>query len=93
MRKLINSRGNRPGQRLVAEGRRIYEETLSLQLEPENVGRFVAIEPSSGRYFLGDTGAQALVAARSEMPDRIFYLMRIGYRAAHTIGGHVARVR
>ena len=66
---------------------------LSVQLEPENLGRFIAIEPFSGRYFLGDTGAQALVAARSEMPDRIFYLMRIGYRAAHTIGGHVSRVR
>ena len=93
MRKLINSDEETRRQRLVGEGRRVYDESLRAQLEAENIGRFVAIEPSSGRYFLGDTGAQVLVVARMAMPNHLFYLMRIGYSAAHTIGGHVSRVR
>jgi hypothetical protein len=93
MSTLIDSEAETPRVRLIREGHRIYEERLRGCLEPENIGRFVAIEPTSGRYFLGDTSAHALVAARAAMPDQVFCLMRVGYRAAHTVGGHVSRIR
>ena len=57
-----------PGK-LTQEGKRVYQERLKAILEPEHVGRFVAIEPNSGRYFLGDSGAEALIAARDAMPE------------------------
>ena len=81
-----------PG-RLIEEGKKVYAERLRLILEPDQVGRFVAIEPETGRYFLGDTGSEALVAARQAMPDSLFYLARVGYRAAHSIGGYGNRTR
>ena len=81
------SRGER-----IERGRNIYAERLRDVLEPEHVGRFVAIEPGTGRYFLGGTEAEALIAARQAMPEGLFYLMRVGYKAAHTIGGYATRV-
>jgi hypothetical protein len=77
----------------ITSGKRIYEESLKDKLEPENIGRYVAIEPKTGRYFLGDTSAEALGSAHDTMPESRFYLVRIGHNAAHTIGGHAIRRR
>ncbi len=76
---------------LAEQGQPIYEERLKVDLESRHAGHFVAIEPATGSYFLGDTGAQVLISARSAMPDKLFYLIRIGQKSAHTIGGHGLR--
>jgi hypothetical protein len=72
----------------IERGKRLYEERLREELEPENAGRFLAVEPDSERYFLGDTDVEAITAAREAMPDSLFYLVRVGYQTAHSIGGH-----
>lgn len=79
--------------RFIEQGQKIYDEQLKDQLEPNQTGKFVAIEPDTGRHFLGDSGVEALVAARAAMPGKKFYLMRVGHRAAHRVGGHAARIR
>jgi hypothetical protein len=81
-----------PGK-LSQEGKRVYQEQLQAILEPEHIGRFVAIEPNSGRYFLGDSGAEALIAARDAMPESLFFLARVGYPAAASLGGYGFRNR
>ena len=78
---------------VVRSGQRIYDERLQGILEPSQVGRFVAIEPKTGQYFVGDTGTTALLDARTAMPDSLFYLVRIGYQAADTISGYGGRIR
>jgi hypothetical protein len=79
---------------LIEEGKSFYLKYLQATLEPEQIGRYVAIEPKSGQYFLGDTGSEALVAARQAMPGLLFFLMRVGYPTAHTLGGYAnKRVR
>ena len=70
---------------LVEHGQRFYDENLRAILEPDQTGRFVAIEPETGRYFVGHTGSAALVAARTAMPDSLFYLMRVGYETADRV--------
>ena len=82
----------KPGKLIVA-GKRVYEERLRDILEPKQHGRFVAIEPESGRYFLGDSGREAMLAALEAMPDRRFYLARVGYPAAAPLGGYGFRKR
>ena len=67
-------------------GQRFYDETLRSQLEPGQIGQFVAIEPESGRYFLGDTGTAALLEAYTAMPGCRFHLVRVGY-GADTVSG------
>jgi hypothetical protein len=55
---------------LVECGQAFYDENLKDELEPEHTGRYVAIEPDSGRYFLDDTGSEALAAALAAMQQR-----------------------
>lgn len=76
---------------LAESGQRLYDKRLRQQLEPEHNGEFVAIEPESERFFLGPTGLAALHAGRSEMPDKLFYLLRVGSDAAYRVGGYGAR--
>jgi len=76
---------------LVEGGQRFYDEHLRDALELEHVGRYVAIEPDSGRYFLADTGTQALLDARQALPESLFYLARVGHSAADTLSGYGRR--
>lgn len=78
---------------VIRQGRQLYDEKLKAKLEPEHTGRFVAIEPNTGDYFLGDTSTEALVAAHEAMPDSRFYLKRIGYETTHRIGSYGNRDR
>ncbi len=64
------------------KGREIYERKLRAILEPEHHGEYVAIEPESGDYYLGRTMSEAYEKAIREHPDKRFYLVRVGHRAA-----------
>ena len=46
-------------------------------------GKIAAVEPRSGRYFLGETLVEAAKEARKSFPGRIFYFIRVGSRTAH----------
>ena len=78
---------------LIERGQNTYRKTLASILEPAHDGEFVAVEPDSGRYFLGNTASKALVAAHAAMPANLFYLTRVGRETAHTVGGHATRIR
>lgn len=78
---------------LVLRARKLYDEQLRVLLEPNQRGRYVAIEPNTGGYFLGNTGTAALVEAHTTMPKSIFYLARIGYEAADSLHGHGKHIR
>jgi hypothetical protein len=71
---------------LAESGQRFYDGLLKALLEHE--GEFVAIEPELERYFLGPTGLAALRAGRKELPDKLFYLLRVGHMAAYRVGGY-----
>lgn len=43
---------------------------------------FAAIEPDSGEYFLGARIGEAIEKARSKHPNKLVYIVRIGFRAA-----------
>jgi hypothetical protein len=46
-----NDNHGTPSSTLVEYGRAFYENHLKAALEPSHSGEFVAIEPSTGRYF------------------------------------------
>ncbi len=48
---------------VIARAKRIYAEQLQALLEPRQLNRFVAIEPESGEYFLGDSFDEAVNSA------------------------------
>jgi len=67
--------------------KQLYEEKLRFMLENEQHGKYVAIEPESGDYFLGATYSEAVMTAREKHPDHISFVIRIGHDAAIHIGG------
>jgi hypothetical protein len=85
MNSLPKSNGANANDDLVERGQTAYRQRLASILEPSHDGEFVAIEPNSGRYFLENTASAALVAARTAMPDKLFYLTRVGRETAHTV--------
>ena len=72
---------------VIDRARRIYSDQLQSALESQHMDRFVAIEPESGEYFLGDTFDEAVKSARTKYPSRLSHTMRVGHRAAFHIGG------
>lgn len=73
-------------QELARQAEWLYEHRLKALLEPAHTGEFVAIEPTSGAYFVGATLSEAIGAARSAYPSRLAYAMRIGHRTAVHLG-------
>jgi hypothetical protein len=63
------------------KGRAIYER-LKDQLLPQYKGCFIAIDLETGDYALGKDPMEANQTLRARHPGKIFYLMRVGYRAA-----------
>ena len=72
---------------VIERAKRIYADQLRTALETQHLNRFVAIEPESGEYFLGDTFDEAVMSARAMHPSRLSHTIRIGHRAAFHLGG------
>ena len=67
---------------LAVKGRKIYAERLKQNLETSFHGQFVAIEVDSGDYFLGSTPLEAIEKGKLKYPDKVFHVMKVGYKAA-----------
>jgi hypothetical protein len=76
-------------EQLAADAERIYRERFQAELERHHPDEFVAIEPESGKFFLGRTLSAAMRAARQAFPTRRAYVMRVGHDAAVHFGMHL----
>ena len=75
---------------LLDRARHIYETRLKAELERSHMHSFVAIEPDSGDYFLGDTLSEAGEKADAVYPDRCTAILRVGHRATVHLGASQA---
>lgn len=71
---------------VVERAKALYCHRLQGELEATHHGRHVAIEPESGQHFIADSYGDAVAEARSAHPDRITFVIRIGYPAAIHMG-------
>jgi len=65
----------------------VYESDYRVRFEEESHGKFLAIEPESRRCFVGDTFIEAAMQAKREIPNKMSFVIRIGFDAAAHIGG------
>lgn len=72
---------------LAMKGRKIYAERLKQKLEASSRGQFVAIEVDSGDCFLGSTPLDAIKNGKLRYPNRVFHVMKVGYKAAILLKG------
>ena len=68
------------------EAKNLYESQLRAGLEADHRDEFVAIEPFSKSFFLGDTFIDAALAAKKAHPERKSFVIRVGHDAAFHIG-------
>ena len=73
---------------MVKRGEKRYKQ-IKERLEPKHKNQFVVIEVDSGDYFIDKDSVKATLKAEKKYPDTIFYLARIGHRAAFSMKGHV----
>lgn len=71
---------------VAAQGEAWYEK-LKSQLEPENFGRYLAVNIQTGDYEIGDDFILPTERLLSREPNAELYALRIGYRAIGRIGG------
>jgi hypothetical protein len=71
-------------EKIALEGARIYARIKS-QYEPHEKGKFLAIDIDSRKAYLGHTSAEAVVHARKHHPEKIFYVIKIGFDTAETM--------
>lgn len=67
---------------LAIKARKIYDERLKQTLEASSLGQFIAIEVDSGDYFLGSTPLEAIKKAKLRYPEKVFHVMKVGYKTA-----------
>lgn len=72
---------------ITEQAKHIYESRLKADLEAKHWDRYVAIEPVSQDYFLGDRFIDAAIAAKNAYPDRKSFVIRVGHQAAFHLGG------
>jgi hypothetical protein len=85
-----------PRQELEEVGRRaheIYERDLRHLVEPDHIGKFLLLDVETGEYEIDTSELAAGHRAEAKRPGgaRSRFLFRIGYPAAHKIGGSSLR--
>ena len=71
-------------QKIAEEGAKIYEQ-IKVNYDPKERGKFLAIDIDSKKVYLGNTSAEALELARQNHPNKIFYVIKIGFDVAETM--------
>jgi len=76
-----------PNTREIArEGQRMLD-SLQDKLDEEDHGKYIAIDVDSGEHFVGESAIDATNKAREKHPGKVFFLGRVGYRAAFSFKG------
>jgi hypothetical protein len=68
-------------------GDALYENEIRPHLKDDDKGKFLAIDIETGAYELDTDEMEVCDRLRARIPDAQIWMMRVGYRAAHSFGG------
>ena len=77
----------------VSRAERVYAERLKHILEPDHLGKLIAVEPDSGDYVLGKDFWELEAARAPKFGSKLVYTFRVGGGAAVKIGGSIRNAR
>jgi hypothetical protein len=72
-------------------GDAMYEKEILPQLKPNDEGKFAAIDIESGEFALDADELKAGRKLRKRIPDAQIWIVRVGSRSVHRIGGPFRR--
>jgi hypothetical protein len=75
----------RDPSRIADRGEEIYREKYKTAFEEEHPGKFVAIDVMTGHAYIGNTPEEAYENARTDAPQGVFHLIRVGYTGAFRV--------
>lgn len=73
--------------RIATEGQKIYDE-IKAKYEPQQNGKYLAIEVDSKNVYLADDSVGAVQVAKKDHPDKVFYVVRIGFDYVETLANY-----
>jgi hypothetical protein len=68
-------------------GGTIYENEIQPRLTSKDVGKFVAIDIETGEYEIAADEMKAGDKLLKRIPDAQIWMVRVGFRTVHRIGG------
>ena len=68
-----------------------YEKEVRPQLRAADDGKFAAIDIESGEFAIDADELKAGNKLRKRIPEAQIWMVRVGYRSVHRIGGRVRR--
>jgi hypothetical protein len=71
-------------QRIADIGAKVYGE-IKAKYDPKENGKFLAIDVDSKKVYLGNASAEAVVLAKKDHPNKVFYVVKIGFDVAETM--------
>ena len=75
------------GGQIAIRGEAIYEEHIRRLIEDSQRGSFVVIDIETGDYEVDKEDVSATLRLLARHPGAVTYAVRIGYRAAYSLGG------
>ncbi len=72
-------------------GDAIYENDVRPQLQPDDEGKFAAIDIESGTYEVDENELVACDKLRVRVPEAQIWMVRVGSRYVHRFGGRERR--
>ena len=76
-------------EEIARRGREIYERDIRAAVEHEHDGRFLVLDVTTGHYEIADDELAAFDRAEKKNPAGALFLLRVGRRAAHRLGGRL----
>lgn len=89
MRATVNDAGYTK-EEIARRGREIYESNIRPEVERDHDGRFLVVDITTGHYEIADDELSAFERAEEKNPRGSFFLLRVGRRAAHRLGGRLS---
>jgi hypothetical protein len=65
----------------------IYRRSIRDKVMPQHKGKFLVVDIESGDYEVDEDDLAAEDRIRARRPDGVFFLRRVGYTTAYTLGG------
>jgi hypothetical protein len=81
------SHPNYSTEEVVRRGEEIYERDLRDKVEPQHNGKFLVLDIDTGQFEIDADEMAAIQRAMARNPAGARYIKRIGYSAAHRLGG------
>ena len=70
-------------------GNDLYNRQIRDQVMPQQKGKFLVLDLESGDYAIDEDDLRAEEILRIRRPMGIFFGLRIGYKSAYTLSGHM----